>query len=130
MPQGCSFGLPATCVNEPASRRARWRGYTAVETCEFPGRHEFANRCIIFASQRGSFGVSLIFSGRFRMKRTLFAMAVLFALAATGIWAQGDRGLITGVVKDASGAAVPRALVTATHLATNTNYKTSTTDSG
>src|SRR5438132_1110303 len=44
--------------------------------------------------------------------------------------AEGDRGIITGTVKDPSGAAMPRAVVTAIHLVTNTSYKTSTTASG
>ncbi|HYL38505.1 MAG TPA: TonB-dependent receptor, partial [Bryobacteraceae bacterium] len=46
------------------------------------------------------------------------------------LWAQGDRGIITGTVKDSSGAVIPGAQVTAIHLATNTNYKSSTTASG
>ena len=64
------------------------------------------------------------------MKRKIGAIVVLLALAAGGLWAQGDRGLITGSVKDASGAVVPGAQVTAIHLATKTSYKTSTTASG
>src|SRR5260370_3442075 len=64
------------------------------------------------------------------MRGRLYAIAALLALTAAGLWAQGDRGIITGTVKDASGAAVPRAQVTATHLTTNTTYKTSTTESG
>ena len=51
-------------------------------------------------------------------------------LPPQGCGRKGDRGIITGTVKDASGAAMPRAQVTAIHLATNTNYKTSTTASG
>src|SRR3954471_16584437 len=55
---------------------------------------------------------------------------LLMTLAVTGQWAQGDRGLITGIVKDATGAVVPGARVTATHLATNSGYEASTTASG
>src|SRR3989442_858526 len=64
------------------------------------------------------------------MKRKIGAIVVLLALTAVGLWAQGDRGLITGTVKDASGAVVPGAQVTAIHLATKTSYKTSTTATG
>ena len=64
------------------------------------------------------------------MKHGICAVGVLFALTAAGLRAQGDRGIITGTVKDASGAAMPNAVVTAIHLATNTNYKTTTTASG
>ena len=64
------------------------------------------------------------------MKRGICAVGMLFALTAAGLRAQGDRGIITGTVKDTSGAAMPNAVVTAVHLLTNTNYKTSTTASG
>ena len=60
----------------------------------------------------------------------LYAIAALLALTAAGLLAQGDRGIITGTVKDPSGAAMPGRLVTAIQLATNTSYKTSTTASG
>src|SRR5205814_10144534 len=64
------------------------------------------------------------------MKVNKFAVTTVLALTSAGLWAQGDRGLIVGTVTDATGAAVPRAAVTATHLSTNTGYKTSTTGSG
>src|SRR5260370_42166508 len=64
------------------------------------------------------------------MRGRLYAIAALLGLNAVGLWAQGDRGIITGTVKDPSGAAMPRAVVTAIHLVTNTSYKTSTTASG
>src|SRR4029077_17542948 len=60
----------------------------------------------------------------------IYAIAALLALTAAGLRVQGDRGIITGTVKDPSGAAMPRAVVTAIHLATNTSFKTSTTASG
>ena len=44
--------------------------------------------------------------------------------------AQTDRGVITGTVKDVSGAVVPSAQVTAIQTGTNSNYKTNTTTSG
>ena len=55
---------------------------------------------------------------------------MLLAVAAVGLFAQSDRGVITGSVTDSSSSAVPNAQVTAIHVATNTNYKTNTTSSG
>jgi hypothetical protein len=63
------------------------------------------------------------------MKRKTGVVALLLVLTTVGLLAQGDRGLITGT-KDASGAIVLGAQVTATHLATNTKYQSSTTASG
>src|SRR5436305_15291214 len=65
-----------------------------------------------------------------KMKSKTRGMVVLLALTAASLWAQGDRGIITGTVTDARGAAAPRAMVTATHVATNTSYTTSNTASG
>src|SRR5258706_636599 len=53
-----------------------------------------------------------------------------FICATTGLLAQTDRGVITGTVKDATGAVVPGAKVTAVYLDTRTDYKTTTTASG
>ena len=56
---------------------------------------------------------------------------VLFAVcAAASLVAQTDRGVITGTVKDASGAVVPGAQVTAIQTSTNASFKTKTTTSG
>ena len=56
---------------------------------------------------------------------------VLFGVCAMAILlAQTDRGVITGTVKDASGAVVPGAQVTAIQTSTNANFKTKTTTSG
>ena len=49
---------------------------------------------------------------------------------AVGLHGQGDRGIITGTVKDSTGAVLAGAQVTATHLATNAKYNTNTTVSG
>src|SRR5439155_17837568 len=54
-----------------------------------------------------------------------------FALLLTaGLFAQGERGAITGVVKDSSGAVVPAAKVSVVDIATNVESTTSTTDAG
>ena len=64
------------------------------------------------------------------MKGKVCTLAMLVVWAAAGLLAQCDRGLITGTVKDATGAVVPGAQVTANHRATNTNYKANTTATG
>lgn len=64
------------------------------------------------------------------MSNTLRLISVFVFCAAAVLFAQTDRGLITGTVKDATGAVVPGAQVTATHVATNNNYKANTTSSG
>ena len=55
---------------------------------------------------------------------------VLCISSAASVMAQTDRGVITGMVKDATGAMVPNALVTATEIATNARYTTKTTTAG
>src|ERR1035438_2139133 len=56
---------------------------------------------------------------------------VLIGLCAVAnLLAQTDRGVITGTVKDVSGAVVPGAQVTAIQTNTNANFKTKTTTSG
>ena len=64
------------------------------------------------------------------MKIKICVMVTVLVLTAAGLLAQGDRGIITGTVKDSTGAVVPSVQVTATHLDTNTSYKASTTASG
>src|SRR5205807_8760867 len=63
------------------------------------------------------------------MKIKICVMVMVLVSAAAGLLAQGDRGIITGTVKDSTGAVVPGARVTAIHLASNTSYKASTTAS-
>ncbi|MBS1828640.1 MAG: TonB-dependent receptor [Acidobacteria bacterium] len=54
----------------------------------------------------------------------------LFSLGASTLFAQLDRGSLTGTVKDPTGAAVAGAKVTATHTETNASFSTATTDTG
>ena len=67
------------------------------------------------------------------MKTRLFSLSVLLitllCLAAPA-FAQGDRGAITGLITDATGAVVPNVEVTATQLETNTAFKATSTSSG
>jgi Carboxypeptidase regulatory-like domain len=64
-------------------------------------------------------------------KRELFARLTLLAVVcAMRLLAQGDRGVITGNVTDASGAVVPGAQVTAIQKSTNVSYKTTTNTGG
>jgi hypothetical protein len=64
------------------------------------------------------------------MKSEFSRILLLLSWCAAGLWAQGDRGIITGTVKDATGAVVPNARVTALQITTNTSHKTLTTPSG
>jgi outer membrane receptor protein involved in Fe transport len=63
-------------------------------------------------------------------KQWLVCVLCLLFTAGISSFAQTDRGVITGTVRDATGAVVPGAQVTATHTATNTGFKTNTTSSG
>jgi hypothetical protein len=55
------------------------------------------------------------------------ALAVLFAVA---VFAQNDRGTVTGTVTDQAGAVIPNASVIATNSETGTEFRTSTTGTG
>jgi hypothetical protein len=57
-------------------------------------------------------------------------LLVLICAAMSMLLAQSDRGVITGTVKDATGAVIPGVQVTATHVATNTSFSTTTTSTG
>jgi hypothetical protein len=59
----------------------------------------------------------------------ILALAAL-ALVAGTVYAQSDRGTLTGTVKDPSGAAVPDAKVIATQSATNSTFNTVSTSTG
>src|SRR5258708_39989606 len=54
----------------------------------------------------------------------------LLALTCAPLLAQSDRGTITGTVNDPNGAQIPDVSITATHLNTNTQFKSTTTASG
>ena len=62
------------------------------------------------------------------MRVTLVTICLL--LLATGALAQSDRGTITGAVNDPNGAVVARAEVIVRNVATGTEYKTVTTETG
>ncbi|MCX6628796.1 MAG: TonB-dependent receptor, partial [Candidatus Solibacter sp.] len=55
---------------------------------------------------------------------------LLFVCSAACLLAQSDRGVISGSVKDSSGASVPEARVTVTHVQTNVASNTVTTSTG
>src|SRR4051812_26808963 len=70
-----------------------------------------------------------MFSRNAPRRSVFFRLAVLLCLCTT-VFAQTDRGTITGTVLDATGAAVPDAKVTAIHVATNSTFTTVSTSSG
>src|SRR5207247_1419611 len=86
--------------------------------------------CRIPQSARAKTGKSRLKSEVSDMKIKICVMVTVLVLTAAGLLAQGDRGIITGTVKDSTGAVVPGVQVTAIHLGTNTSYKASTTASG
>ncbi len=58
------------------------------------------------------------------------AFAVLIAAGWQGLWAQDARGKISGLVTDATGAAIPGAAVSAVHLEMNTTTPARTSSTG
>ena len=67
------------------------------------------------------------------MKTRLFPLLALLTAClflATSVFAQGDRGSITGQITDTSGAVIPNVEVTATQLTTNNLFKGVTTSAG
>ena len=52
------------------------------------------------------------------------------ALAGAALFAQNDRGVITGTIKDASGAVVPGAQVSAVQTGTNARFRANSTTTG
>src|SRR5664279_2192339 len=57
-------------------------------------------------------------------------VAVSFLLATGAVWAQSDRGTITGTVTDQEGAVVAGAVLAATNTETGAKYDTATTGTG
>jgi Carboxypeptidase regulatory-like domain len=57
-------------------------------------------------------------------------LAILVLLVSSALWAQTERGNISGSVTDSSGAAVPGAVVTITNIATNQTIDVTTTTVG
>ena len=64
-------------------------------------------------------------SGAFFVRWVLLA-----GVLASQLQGQGDRGVITGTVTDASGAIVPGAAITVIQKETNTSFKTTTSTAG
>ena len=64
------------------------------------------------------------------MKRTLFALALSLFVAAGMLVAQELAGRISGSVVDPTGAVIPGAAVTATHVGTGTVYRATTNAAG
>ena len=62
-------------------------------------------------------------------KIALYAFLSLVLLAATCM-AQRDRGVLTGIVTDPSGAAVPNVSLTVTYLETNSIFRATSTEAG
>jgi len=65
-----------------------------------------------------------------RRFRSLLQFVCFLIAALPACFAQGDRGLITGVVRDTSGAVLPAATVRAVHAATNTTTTAETNAQG
>src|SRR5689334_9812971 len=63
-------------------------------------------------------------------RMTLTRTLCLLALCAAPLFAQQERGTLTGTVTDASGAVVPQAKITVTNIATNTAFSTVTGETG
>jgi hypothetical protein len=65
------------------------------------------------------------------MRWNLARIVTIFLLAGSAsLFAQGDRGAITGLVTDKSGSAVPTVTIEAIHTATNNRFETVSTGTG
>ena len=64
------------------------------------------------------------------MERVLLQTLVSLLVSAALGWAQTGTGNIQGIVKDATGAVLPGATVTLTHVQTSRQYTTPTTEVG
>ena len=59
--------------------------------------------------------------------RSLRVLFCLF-LVSTAVFAQSDRGTMTGTVSDATGAVIPGVSIVATNVETGARYETVTTE--
>lgn len=62
--------------------------------------------------------------------RRTWALLGLIVSLCTVVWAQGDRGAISGIVTDPSGSAIPNVVIEAVHQGTNVRMETVTTSTG
>src|SRR5215510_14578779 len=62
--------------------------------------------------------------------RSIFAFIICVLAFAGSVFAQGDRGTITGTVADATNALIPGANITATNTQTTAKYETISTETG
>ena len=67
---------------------------------------------------------------KLRTSPSLPVLSCLLLACLPFLWAQSERGTISGTVLDATGAVVPGAAVVATHTATNVANSTVTTEAG
>lgn len=61
---------------------------------------------------------------------SLIRTGLVVALCISAVWAQSDRGTITGTVSDPAGAVVSNAPIEAKHLETGANYEAATSATG
>ena len=80
----------------------------------------------------GLWGAPLAMSGfkKGERMRSLVAAALLSIFALSGLLAQGERGSITGLITDSSGAAIPNVEVIAKNAQTGVESKARTTEAG
>ena len=80
----------------------------------------------------GLWGAPLAMSGfkKGERMRSLVAAALLSIVALSGLFAQGERGSITGLITDSSGAAIPNVEVIAKNAQTGVESKARTTEAG
>src|SRR5258708_34812140 len=57
-------------------------------------------------------------------------LSLAFVMTGSVLWAQAERGAITGTVTDATGGVIPGAEITVTNVDTNASYSTTSTGSG
>lgn len=60
----------------------------------------------------------------------MYRKASLCLLASVALFAQGDRGAITGIITDKTGSAVPNVTIEAINTATNSKFETVATNTG